>query len=51
MLAAGGAGVVIPLALNRFGADPAVASGVFLITVTDVVGLSAFLGFAALYLL
>jgi magnesium transporter len=51
MLAAGGAGVVIPLALNRLGADPAVASGVCLITVTDVVGLGAFLGFAALYLL
>jgi magnesium transporter len=50
MLAAGAAGVVIPLVLNRLGADPAVASGVFLITVTDVVGLVAFLGFGALFL-
>jgi len=50
MLAAGAAGVVIPLALTRLGADPAVASGVFLITVTDVVGLVAFLGFGALFL-
>lgn len=51
MLAAGAAGVAIPLTLNRFGADPAVASGVFLITVTDVVGLVAFLGFGALFLI
>lgn len=50
MLAAGVAGVIIPLALNRMGADPAVASGVFVITVTDVVGLFAFLGFGALFL-
>jgi len=32
------------------GADPALASGVFVITVTDVVGLFAFLGFGALFL-
>jgi magnesium transporter len=50
MLAAGCAGVVIPLAINRLGVDPALASGVFLATVTDVVGLSAFLGFGALFL-
>jgi len=50
MLAAGVAGVIIPLALNRMGADPALASGVFVITVTDVVGLFAFLGFGALFL-
>jgi magnesium transporter len=37
--------------LDRFGVDPAVASGVFLTTVTDVVGFFAFLGLAALYLL
>jgi magnesium transporter len=45
------AGVLIPLVLDRFGVDPAVASGVFLTTVTDVVGFFAFLGLAALYLL
>jgi len=50
LLAAGLMGILIPLALSRAGADPAVSSGVFLMTVTDVVGFSAFLGFAALFL-
>ncbi len=50
LLAAGLMGIVIPLVLDRFGADPAVSSGVFLMTVTDVVGFSAFLGFAAIFL-
>ncbi len=45
------AGPVIPLALERVGVDPAVASGVFLTTVTDVVGFFAFLGLAALLIL
>ncbi|MEO3433662.1 magnesium transporter [Inquilinus sp. CAU 1745] len=40
-------GTLIPLALDRFRIDPAVASGVFLTTVTDVVGFFAFLGLAA----
>lgn len=44
-------GVMIPLALDRAGVDPAVASGVFLTTVTDVVGFFAFLGLAAAFLL
>lgn len=47
MVAAGLAGILIPLALDRFGADPAVASSVFVTTVTDVVGFFAFLGLAA----
>ncbi len=47
MVVAALAGPVIPLALERFGVDPAVASGVFLTTVTDVVGFFAFLGLAA----
>ncbi|MFN0263886.1 magnesium transporter [Tepidamorphus sp. 3E244] len=51
MVVAGLSGIVIPLALNKFGADPAVASGVFLTTVTDVVGFFAFLGLAAALLL
>ncbi len=50
LLVAGLMGIVIPLALDRAGADPAIASGVCLMTVTDVVGFSAFLGFAALFL-
>jgi magnesium transporter len=45
------AGVMIPLVMDRLGLDPAVVSGVFLTTVTDVVGFFAFLGLAALYLL
>jgi magnesium transporter len=44
-------GVTIPLIVRRFGVDPAVASGVILTTVTDVVGFFAFLGLATLFLL
>ncbi|MGI9434330.1 MAG: magnesium transporter, partial [Geminicoccaceae bacterium] len=43
------AGVCIPLLLDRLGLDPAVSSGVFLTTVTDVVGFFVFLGLASLY--
>jgi magnesium transporter len=49
MIAAGTAGILIPLALNRFKIDPAIASSVFVTTVTDVVGFFAFLGIAALW--
>ena len=45
------AGILIPLGLDRAGIDPAVASSVFVTTVTDVVGFFAFLGFATLFLL
>jgi magnesium transporter len=48
---AGLAGILVPLGLKRFGADPAVSSSVFVTTVTDVVGFFAFLGFAVLILL
>ena len=47
---AAGAGFTIPVLLRRFGIDPAVASSVFLTTVTDVVGFATFLGLAALFL-
>ncbi len=50
MLAAALSGILIPMALERFGFDPAVSSGVFVTTVTDVVGFFAFLGLAALVL-
>ena len=46
LMAAGLAGIAIPLAIDRFGSDPAVSSGVFLTTVTDVVGFLSFLGLA-----
>ncbi|WP_236025235.1 magnesium transporter [Arenibaculum pallidiluteum] len=45
------AGALIPLGLARIGVDPAVASSVFLTTVTDVVGFMAFLGLATVILL
>lgn len=41
------AGITIPLLLHRFGADPAVASSVFVTAVTDTVGFFAFLGLAS----
>ena len=50
LLAASLAGTLIPLTLERLRIDPAVASVVFLTTVTDVVGFFAFLGLAALFL-
>ena len=42
-------GILIPLALDRSGADPAVSSGVFVTTVTDVVGFFSFLMIATLW--
>jgi len=50
MVVAGFAGTTIPLVLERNGIDPAVASSVFLTTITDVVGFAAFLGLAAWFL-
>ncbi len=44
-------GVLVPLTLNRMGLDPALASGTFVTTLTDVMGFFAFLGFATLMLL
>ena len=51
MMIAGLAGIAIPMALARAGVDPAIASSVFLTTITDVVGFFAFLGLAAVVLL
>ena len=48
---AGLSGTLIPITLERFKIDPAVASTVFLTTVTDVVGFFTFLGLAALFLM
>ena len=45
------AGVLVPVALKRAGYDPALASGIFLTTVTDVMGFFTFLGLATLVLL
>jgi magnesium transporter len=50
LIAAGIAGVMIPLALKRMRIDPALAGGVILTTVTDVVGFAALLGLGAIFL-
>lgn len=51
MIAAGVGGIVVPLLLERARVDPALASGPFVTTITDVVGFFAFLGLAAVILL
>ena len=47
MIVAGLSGIILPILLDRAGVDPTVASGVFVTTVTDVVGFFAFLGLAS----
>ncbi|SMY08555.1 magnesium transporter [Flavimaricola marinus] len=51
LVIAGLAGTGIPVLLEKLGVDPALASGAFVTTVTDVVGFFAFLGLAAVLLL
>jgi len=51
LVVAGFAGTVIPVILDRVGVDPALASGAFVTTVTDIVGFFAFLGLAGVILL
>lgn len=51
MFAAALAGLLIPLGLEKMGFDPALASGAFVTTVTDVVGFFSFLWLAGLILL
>ena len=50
MVVAGVAGGLVPLALQRIGFDPAVASSIFVTTFTDVAGFFSFLGLATLAL-
>lgn len=50
-IAAALGGILIPMALDRAGIDPALASGPFVTTITDVVGFFAFLGLASSILL
>jgi magnesium transporter len=50
LIAAALSGILIPITLDRMGIDPAIASAVFVTTVTDVVGFLAFLGLAAIWL-
>ena len=51
MLVAACAGTVIPVTLERLGVDPALASGTFVTTTTDMMGFFAFLGLATMVLL
>ena len=51
LVAAAVGGVMVPIALDRLKVDPAVASGPFVTTITDVVGFFVFLGIATLVLL
>ena len=46
LITAAGAGAVLPIMLKRMNIDPALAGGVALTTVTDVVGFMSFLGLA-----
>jgi magnesium transporter len=50
LFAAALAGILVPLVLDFFDVDPAIASGVFVTTVTDVVGFFSFLGLASIWL-
>ena len=51
LIVAGAAGSLVPVGLQRAGVDPAVASSVFVTTLTDVIGFVAFLGLATIFLL
>ena len=51
LVVAGISGTLVPLLLLRTGVDPAVASSVFITTITDVIGFFVFLGLAALLLI
>lgn len=51
LMLAGLSGALIPLILSRLGIDPAIASGVFLTTVTDIVAFATFLGVATFFLM
>ncbi|MCB1558753.1 MAG: magnesium transporter [Alphaproteobacteria bacterium] len=51
LIVAGFFGASIPVVLNKINIDPAIASSVFLTTMTDVIGFFAFLGLASVFLL
>jgi magnesium transporter len=44
----GVSGAVVPLAVKRFGTDPATASSIFLTTATDIVSMGMLLGLATI---
>ena len=49
MIVAGLFGILVPITLKRFKIDPAVASSVFVTTITDVIGFLSFLGVGAYF--
>jgi len=49
MIVAGLFGILVPVTLKKFSIDPAIASSVFVTTITDVVGFLSFLGLGALF--
>jgi magnesium transporter len=51
LVLAGVAGVTIPILLKKYNIDPALAGGMALTTITDIVGLSVFLGLATIFLI
>ena len=50
MIVAGLFGILVPVSLNKFNIDPAIASSVFVTTITDVIGFLSFLGLGAIFL-
>ncbi len=49
MIVAGLFGILVPISLKRFNVDPAIASSVFVTTITDVIGFLSFLGIGAYF--
>tara|TARA_B110000014_G_C19902435_1_gene466936 strand:- start:375 stop:791 length:417 start_codon:yes stop_codon:yes gene_type:complete len=49
MIVAGLFGILVPVSLKRFNIDPAIASSVFVTTITDVIGFLSFLGLGAYF--
>ena len=50
MIFAGLSGIIIPVLLEKYKIDPAIASTVFVTTITDVIGFLSFLGLASFVL-
>jgi magnesium transporter len=49
MMVAGLFGILVPVSLKKFNIDPAIASSVFVTTITDVIGFLSFLGLGAYF--
>ena len=49
MIVAGLFGILVPVSLKKFNIDPAIASSVFVTTITDVIGFLSFLGMGAYF--